>query len=139
VEGSFGVPHDDHASGAPGLSKGQQMNKTIHGLIAAGFGIACWFLWLWLTMCARFLQDALGGNHIPGFTILVLNFRPVLVILPTFALAYCLYTWFRSNTNRGTWQGFFASAMAVLTLLMLPCMFAVWLPVLSMIEMFGLR
>jgi hypothetical protein len=62
----------------------------------------------------------------------------VLVILPTLAVAYCLY-WFRRDTNRGTWQGFFASTMAVLTLLMLPCMFAVWLPVLSMIEMFGLR
>ena len=32
-----------------------------------------------------------------------------------------------------------ASTMAVLTLLTLPCMFAVWLPLVSMIEMAGLR
>ncbi len=115
------------------------MNKLIHGLIAAGFGIACWFLWAWLTMCARFLQHALGSEHIPGFTILVLNLRPVLVIFPTIALAYCLYAWFRRDTGRMTWQGFFASTMAVLILLMLPSMFAVWLPLLSLVEQLGPR
>ena len=115
------------------------MNKFIHGLIAAGFGMACWFLWAWLTMCGRFLQHALGGDHIPGFTVLVLNLRPVLVILPILGLAYCLSSWLRRDTNRGTWQGFFAGTMAVLTLLTLPCMFAVWLPLVSMIEMAGLK
>jgi hypothetical protein len=115
------------------------MNNVIHGLIAAVFGIACWFLWAWLTMFAGFVQRVLGGDQIPAFTILVLNLRPLLVILPGLAVVYCLYTWFRRDLSRATWHGFFASTMALLVLLMLPCMFAVWLPVISTISKIGAR
>jgi hypothetical protein len=115
------------------------MNKVIHGLIAAVFGIGCWFLWAWLTMSAGFFQHVLTREHLPAFTILVLNLRPALIILPGLAVIYCLWTWFRGDTDLRTWHGFFASTMAVLVLLLLPCMFAVWLPVLSTIASLGGR
>jgi hypothetical protein len=115
------------------------MNKVIHGLIAVVFGTACWFLWVWLTVSARFMQRVLSGEQIPAFTILVLNLRPLLVILPILTGVYCLFVWFRRDITRATWQGFFASTMAVLILVLLPCLLAVWLPVLSMIEKIGAR
>ena len=115
------------------------MNKVIHGLIVVVFGIACWFLWAWLTMSATFMQRVLTSEHIPAFTILVLNLRPLLFILPGLAAVYCLCIWFRRDQTRATWQGFFASTMGVLVLLLLPCLFSVWLPVLSIIEKLGPR
>ena len=115
------------------------MNKVIHGLIATGFGIACWFLSAWLTMSASFMQRVLSGDQVPAFTTLCLNLRPLLILLPVIAAVYCLYVWFRRGPTRAPWQGFFASTMAVLVFLLLPCMLAVWLPVLSMIEKIGAR
>lgn len=114
------------------------MNKVIHGLIAAVFGIACWFLWAWLTMSATFMHRVLG-DQIPAFTILCVNLKPLLVILPVLAAVYCLSVWIRRDPNRATWQGFFASTMAVFVLLLMPCMLAIWLPVLSIIAKIGTK
>jgi hypothetical protein len=115
------------------------MNKVIHGLIVTVFAVACWFLWAWLTMSAGFFRRVLAGDQIPAFTILVLNLKPLLFVLPCLAAVYCLYVWFRRDLTAATWQGFFAGTMTVLILLLLPCMFAVWLPVLSTIEKIGVR
>jgi len=115
------------------------MNKVIHGLIAAVFGIACWFLSAWLTMSGVFMHRVLSGDQIPAFTVLCLNLRPLLVILPLLAAGYCVSVWIRRDRAGATWQGFFASTMAVLVLLLLPCMFAVWLAVFSTIAKIGPR
>jgi hypothetical protein len=109
------------------------MNKTIHGLIAAFFGIACCFLWGILSLASMLMVRA--SDHAPAFTQLCVGWKPLLVVLPLVGVIYCVYVWIRKNDGRCTWQGFFAGTMATLMLVMLPTLIACWLPVVQFIEL----
>ena len=111
----------------------QIMNKTIHGFIAAFFGIACWFLWAMLSLSASLMVRV--SDHAPVFTELCVGLRPLLWVLPIVGAMYCLYVWIRKNDGRCSWQGYFACTMATLVLLMLPTLIACWLPVVQFIEL----
>ncbi len=111
------------------------MNKVIHGLIAAFFGTACWFLWGMLTLVSNVMLRV--SDHPPMFTQLCVSLRPLLVLLPALAAAYCLFVWLRRSDKSVSWLGFFASTMMALVLIMLPTMIAIWLPVVQFIELTG--
>lgn len=103
------------------------MNKLAHTLVLAVFGMACWFIWGILTLAAR----AGHGEALPGFTAFCVELRPVLIILPVMAAAYCLWIWFRQAERLPSWVGFFAATMSVLVLVTLPTLIAAYLPLLK--------
>jgi hypothetical protein len=110
------------------------MNKVIHGSIAVVFGIACGFLWAMLKFFGAFTQEVLTNERVPAFTLLCMHLRPLLLILPGLAVVYCLWTWFREDSGRASWQGFFATVSGVTFLLLLPTMLAVGLLMINLIE-----
>ena len=111
------------------------MNKIIHGLIAAGFAFACWCLWAMLKLTSHVMLRV--SDHPPAFTQLCVELKPLLVVLPVLAAAYCLYVWIRKTDHRPSWVPFFAATMGSLVLVMLPTMIAVWLPMIQFIELTG--
>ena len=111
------------------------MNKTIHGFIAALFAFACSCLWGMLTLISHVMIRV--SDHPPAFTQFWVGLRPLFVVLPVVATAYCVYVWIRKTDSRRSWVPFFAATMGSLVLIMLPTMIAVWLPVIQFIELTG--
>ena len=109
------------------------MDKVIHGLILAVFGIACWCLWAILTVMDHTAQHAFNGAALPAFTRFCLELRPLLWVLPLLAAAYCLFVWIRKADGQKSWVGFFASTMSALVLLTYPVMIAAWLPLIDIL------
>jgi len=72
-----------------------------------------------------------GGYSLPAFTQLCIRFRPLLVVLPILAAAYCIYVWVRKTDERRSWVGFFAATMCALVLVTLPTMVAAYLPLIE--------
>ena len=100
------------------------MNKFLHAVILAGFGAACGLIWLLMK-----LPLLLGPGHpLPGFTQLSVSLRPIVIVLPIVAAAYCLRVWFRKADKLPSWTGFFAVLMGVLVLVTLPAVVAAYLP-----------
>src|ERR1035441_41824 len=108
------------------------MNKLIHGLIAAVFGITC----LWLSWMLTLILDFTGETNaqLPGLTRFCLSLRPLLLVLPVLALGYCVYVWFSKNDARKSWVGFFAGTMMVLVFVMVPTIIAAWLPLPHLVK-----
>ena len=103
------------------------MKKLAHILVLAVFVIACWFLWWMLHLAA-----ATGhGQALPPFTMFCIGLRPVLIILPILAAAYCLWVMFRKAERLPSWLTFFATTMSVLVLATLPILVAAYLPLMS--------
>ena len=103
------------------------MNKFLHSVILAVFGVACGLVWLLMK-----LPLLLGPRHpLPAFTELCVNLRPVMVVLPILAAVYCLWIWFRKADRLPSWIGFFAVSMGILVLVTLPALVAAYLPLYS--------
>jgi hypothetical protein len=108
------------------------LNKLIHGLVAVGLSIACWFLWGMLRLTAGFMHRV--SDYPPMFTQLCVSLKWVFAVLPIVALAYCLVVWVRKPDPHHSWVGFFATTMGVLVLTAMPALIAVWLPMVKFIE-----
>jgi hypothetical protein len=106
------------------------MKKLAHLLVLAVFGIACFFLWGIL----RLAPAVAHGGALPGFTMLCVGLRPVLIVLPILAAAYCLWIMFRKAERLPSWVTFFATTMSVLVLVTLPTLVAAYLPLVSSIN-----
>ena len=100
------------------------MNKVIHGLVTAVFGIGCLFLWGLLTLISQVARE----HPVPAFSRLCVDLRPVLIVMPIVAAAYCVYVWIRKPDGKRPWVNFFAATMGVLVLAMLPTLTATYLP-----------
>ena len=111
------------------------MNKIIHGFIMAFFAFACACLWgmLNLTSVAMFRVS----DQPPAFTLFCVGLRPLFVVLPIVAAAYCLYVWIRKADIGRSWVPFFAATTGSLVVVMLPTMIAIWLPIIQFIELTG--
>jgi len=105
-------------------------NKFVHTLILAVFGIACFFLWsiLWLASRSTF------GEALPAFTTFWIGLRPVMIVLPVLATAYCLWIWLRKADRLPSWIGYFATIMSVLVLVTLPTLIAAYLPLIKQLN-----
>ena len=99
-------------------------NKLAHTLVLTGFGVACSLVWLLMK-----LPLLLGPGHtLPGLTQICVSLRPLMVVLPIVAAAYCVWIWFRKTDRLPSWISFFAVLMGVLVLVALPAVIAVYLP-----------
>jgi len=97
----------------------QSVKTLIRALVLAVFGFNCWFAWAMLTLL---LNVRNAGRVLPYFTNLCISFRPLLMVLPILAAAYCLWLWFQKAENASQWRGFMVTAMAVLVLFVFPAM-----------------
>jgi hypothetical protein len=100
------------------------MKKLAHILLLAVFSIACFFLWAILTVAPK----ASHGAPLPAFTLLCVSLKPLMIILPGLAAAYCLWLLFRKAERVPNWVSFFAVTMSVLVLVALPTLIAAYLP-----------
>ena len=106
------------------------MNKFIHAVILAVFCIACFFTWGMLGLTIHIDEH----SPLPGFTRLCMGLRPVLIVLPIIAAAYCIYVWIRKSQGGRSWVNFFAATMCVLVLVTLPTCVAAYLPLIASME-----
>ena len=108
------------------------MKKFIHLLILAMFGFGCFCSWGILALLAPFVRHA--NLPLPGFTILCISLRPVVIALPMIAAVYCVWVWIRKADRVPSWTGFFAAMVGVLVFVTLPTMIAAYLPVLAAVN-----
>jgi len=110
------------------------MNKAAHAIVLAFFGMACSLLWALLQLPPMVRLHGAEPN-LPAFTRLCIGVGPtVLVGLATLAAAYCVWVWLGKAQPRNSWIGFLATATAVLFLITLPVIVAVYLPLISVIQ-----
>jgi hypothetical protein len=108
------------------------MNKLIHGLIAAFFAFACLCLWGMLNLTSHVMFRV--SDNPPAFTQFCIGLKPLYVVLPIVAVAYCFYVWIRKADTRRSWVSFFAATMGSLVVVMLPTLLAIWLPVIQFMD-----
>ena len=105
------------------------MNKIVHGVVLAFFGIACWFTWGLLRMSGGV---PLGGRALPAYSRLCMGLGPnVLAILVVVAAVYCIWVWIRKADGRTSWIAFLATATGALVFVMVQVMVAAYLPLLD--------
>ena len=109
------------------------MNKMLHAVVLAFFGIACWFLYVMMKMPAMVGGPSSGLD--PPFSRLCVGFGPFLAAgMAAAALAYCIYVWTRKAEGRATWVGFLATTMSALVLVVMPTVVSMFLPLVAFIN-----
>ena len=111
------------------------MNKVINAVILVVFGIACWCVWGMLVLAGH----VGAGGQLPAFTRLCIALRPVVVVLPIAAAAYCIFVWIRKADGRRSWVGFFATTVCALILVGLPTFVAAYLPLIDSLNRLSSR
>ena len=77
--------------------------EDAHSCTRAGsFGFNCWFAWAMLTLM---LNVRNAGRVPPYFANLCISLRPLLIVLPIVAAAYCLWLWFQKGEAASRWRG----------------------------------
>jgi hypothetical protein len=121
----------------------KNMNKTMHAVVLAVFGGACWFLSLIILKLplmvlpgiARLGSGPVEQASLPAFTRLCMAIGPALLTALGFlALAYCVYVWARKAGRPAPWTGFLATTMSALVLVLLPTVVAIYIPVVDFLN-----
>lgn len=107
------------------------MNKVLHGIVLAFFGMACWLVWVLLQLPAMVKLRGME-LQLPAFTRFCMGIGPIVIAgLATLATGYCCWVWFRKAENRASWVGFLATATGSLLLVTLPIVVALYLPLVN--------
>ena len=115
------------------------MNKLAHGLVTAAFATACGCLWAILLLVEQTAARMLESAPLPAFVRLCFNFRPLLLVLPLLAAAYCVFVWVRKSDGHKSWMAFFATTMYALVLLGFPVALTGWILLVQFIELLAKR
>ena len=119
------------------------MNKSMHAVVLAVFGGACWFLALLilklplmvLPATARLRSVPLEQVTLPAYTRLCMGAGPVLLAaFVLLALSYCIYVWARKAERVAPWTGFLATTMSALVLVLLLSTVAIYLPLVDFLN-----
>jgi hypothetical protein len=94
------------------------MRNLTNALVLVVFAGNCLIARAMLTLMMEIRDDA--HRVLPYFTNLCISLRPLLMVLPMAALAYCLWLWVWKPKNISVWMGFVVVAMALLTVFVLP-------------------
>ncbi len=95
-----------------------RMRKLTSALVLIVFGVNCLLAWGMLTLLLQVRDDA--HRVLPWFTNVCIALRPVLVVLPVAAMAYCVWLWLRKPESVSLSVGFVVGTMVVLTVFVLP-------------------
>ncbi len=106
------------------------MNKLMHVVVFAGFGLACWFIWAMLEMTARLFVGL--SQQLPAFSRFCLIVEPALLVgVTVLAAVYCLVVWIRKWEKCPSWVAFLATTTSTVVLLILPTMITIYLPIID--------
>lgn len=100
------------------------MKRLIYALGLTVFAFNCWFAWALVTLT---LDIRNAGRVLPYFANLCISLRPVMIVLPILAVAYCLWAWLRKPEQVPSWTGFFVATMGVLIGIVFPAMVSSYL------------
>ena len=115
------------------------MSKLAHGLVTAAFATACGCLWAILLVVEQTAARMLESAPLPAFVRLCFNFRPLLLVLPLLAAAYCVFVWLRKADGQKSWLAFLGSTVYALVLLAFPVAIAGWIVLVQIIEVLAKR
>jgi len=93
---------------------------------------------LWATLQLPRMVGPRGGIPFPGFTVMAMKWKNLLVLPPFFAVVYCGYVALKPTGKRPGWTGFFATSVGLVILLTLPVLVAVILPLIDRMNQLGL-
>jgi uncharacterized BrkB/YihY/UPF0761 family membrane protein len=89
-------------------------------------------------MAAKLPAVQPGQSVLPAFTRLCMAAGLVLLAMLAFvALGYCLYVWVHNSERQLPWVSFLATTMSALVLLALPTVVAIYLPLVSFLNISG--
>jgi hypothetical protein len=93
------------------------MRKLTSALVLGVFGASCGLAWAMTTLM---LEVRNAGRVLPYFTNLCIGLRPLLIILPLLAAAYCLWLWLNKEVRASRLMGLVVVTMALLMVYVLP-------------------
>jgi hypothetical protein len=123
----------DREDQAAARSKGKRttMNKLMHGIVLAVFGLACWLISVILKVSTMFFSGV--NEQLPAFTRFCLAIGPTVLLGVTgVAAIYCLVVWLRTMAKCPSWVPFLATTTSTVVLLMLPMIIAIYLPIIDL-------
>jgi hypothetical protein len=100
------------------------MKTLLRVLVLAVFAFNCWFAWAMLTLMLN-IRNA--GRVLPFFTNLCISLRPLLVVLPVVAAAYCMWLWFKKQETASQWRAAVLGSTVVLIAFVFPAMLTSYL------------
>jgi fructose-specific phosphotransferase system IIC component len=111
-----------------------KLNKLAHGIILAFFGVACWFVWVVLSLPSTVRLHGVE-LHLPLFTRVCIGLGTRIVVgLAIVATVYCLRVWIRKSDGRSSWVAFLATVTGALLLVTLPTIVAIYLPLVNALQ-----
>ena len=93
------------------------LRKLASAFVLGVFGASCGLAWAMTTLMIKVRNVP---RVLPYFTNLCISLRPLLLILPIFAAAYCLRVWFAKDEKASRMIGFVVVTMALLIVFVLP-------------------
>lgn len=114
------------------LSKQYPMKKLAYILTTLAFAFSCFGLWAMLNLLGN--VSARSSQVLPAFTMLLVDWRTCLLLLPLPVAAYTVYALIRWNSGERETTTFLACSMSLLCLVSFPVLMATFLPCVVLME-----
>lgn len=108
------------------------MKKLASAFVLGVFGASCGLAWAMTTLM---LEVRNASRVLPYFTNLCIRLRPLLIVLPILAAAYCLWLWFAKEEKASRMMSFIVVTMALLIVFVLPAIGASYLLMIDPVKM----
>jgi hypothetical protein len=107
------------------------MRKLANVLVLGVFAGSCLIARAMLTLM---LEVRNTGRVLPYLSNLCISLRPLLLLMPIAAAAYCLWLWLRKGEEASRGTGFVLATMTLLILFVLPAIATSYLPMMSLVR-----
>ena len=107
------------------------MTKLTNVLVLGVFAGSCLLARAMLTLM---LEVRNTGRVLPYWTNLCISLRPLLLLMPIAAAAYCLWLWLRKGEEASRGTGFVLATMTLLILFVLPAIATSYLPMMYLVR-----
>ena len=107
------------------------MRRLTNVLVLGVFAGSCLLAWAMLTLM---LEVRNAGRVLPYWSNMCISLRPLLMVLPIAAVAYCLWLWGRKGEDVSRSMGFVATTMTVLIVFVLPAIATSYLPMMYLVR-----
>lgn len=114
------------------LSNKKPMKKLAYILTTLTFAFSCFGLWAILNLLGN--VSARSSQVFPAFTMLMVDWRGWLLLLPLPVAVYCVYALIRWNSAEREATPFLACSASLLCLVFFPVLLATFLPCVLLME-----
>jgi hypothetical protein len=108
------------------------MKKLAYILTTLTFAFSCFGLWALLNLLGN--VSARSSHVFPAFTMLLVDWRACLLLLPLLVAAFCVYALIRWKSGERETTTFLACSMSLLCLVAIPVLLATFLPCVVLLE-----